>query len=216
VTVLESVQGSVKPGRGEDFLAQAAEAHKLFERLGAKAVRLSIAAVGAPNDSWVFSMESENGEEWGELRDRTGEDLEFQAFVARVRSADAPSVISSITTSMEIPLRAGNRERGNVVEIHVSRPVPGRMEETLAQSAKVCDLIEARGATNARLFQIGYAGASSGLLMLGWEFHNLKELGRVGDLWSSDPAMIEIAATQYAADATVTPVFDAVYQVVPL
>ena len=216
MTILDSVQGVVKPGRSEDFLAQSGEAQKLFDRLGAKAVRLSVAAAGGPADGFVFSTEFDSGEEWGDLHDHLTGDAEFQGFLTRVRSIDAPTTITSITTAMEIPLRAGNREHGSVVEVHVSKPVAGRMEDVLAQSTQVCELVESRGATNARLFQLGYAGAGSGLLMLSWEHASLKALGRLGDLWSSDPAMMAIAASQFAADAAVAPVFDAIYQVVPI
>ena len=216
MTVLYSVQGAVKPGRAEEFLSQSGEAHKLFDRLGANAVRVSVPVAGAPPDGFVFSAEYDTSEEWGAFQDHLNTDAEFQGFVTRISSPDAPTTITSISTSVEIPLRQGNRTRGSVAEIHVSRPTTGAMERVLAEATRVCELVEARGATNARLFQIGYAGAGGGLLLLSWEFENLTALGRVGDLWMSDPEMIEVAATRFAVVASNTQVFDAIYQVVPI
>src|SRR4029077_2786493 len=109
-----------------------------------------------------------------------------------------------------------NPARGSVVEVHVSRPNPGRFEAALEQAAQVLSLVESRGATCARLFRLGYAGAGSGLFMLSWETANLRAQGRLGDMWSTDPEMVAIASAQFALDAAVTPVWDGLYQVVPI
>jgi hypothetical protein len=217
-TVLNSVVGRVKPGRMEDHLAMGVEVAKLFERLGARHPRLAMSvATGEPGGTFTFSTEYDSAEAWGEISDTLNTDAEFQAFLSRVSAADAPSDILQISTASEIPLRENNPARGNVIEVHVTRPIPGRFEAGLALATRVCELVEAHGATNARLFQLGYAGLGSGLQMLAWECENMKAQGRLGDAWGSDAEMAELGVqARYGLDITATPVFDGLYQVVPL
>ena len=216
-TVLDSVIGRVKSGRMDDHLGMAIEVIKLFERLGADCPRLAMAvATGEPAGTFTFSTEYPNAEAWGEVGDTINNDAEFQAFVTRVSSPNAPSEILQFTTATEVPLRENTPARGNVIEVHVTRPVPGKFEEGLVQATRVCELVEAHGATNARLFQLGFAGLGSGLQMLSWECENLKTQGRVADAWGTDPDMAEIAMqARFGNAVTATPVFDGLYQVVP-
>jgi len=215
--VLDSVVGRVKPGRMDDHLGMAIEVVKLFERLGAESPRLAMAvSTGEPAGTFTFSTEYPNAEAWGEVGDTINNDAEFQAFVTRVSSPNAPSEILQFTTATEVPLRENTPARGNVIEVHVTRPVPGKFEEGLVQATRVCELVEAHGATNARLFQLGFAGLGSGLQMLSWECENLKTQGRVADAWGTDPDMAEIAMqARFGNAVTATPVFDGLYQVVP-
>jgi hypothetical protein len=217
-TVLDSVMGRVKPGRMEDHLAMAVEVVKLFDRLGAKNPRLAMAvATGEPAGTFTFSTEYPNAEAWGEVADSINADAEFQAFVARVSAPEAPSEIIQFTTATEIPLRENNPTLGTVIEVHVTRPIPGKFEEGLAQAARVCELVEAHGATNARLWQMGFAGLGSGLQMLAWECENMKTQGRLSDAWGTDPEMADIAVNaRFGSAITATPVFDGLYQVVPI
>jgi len=216
--VLDTVVGRVKPGRMDDHLGMAVEVVKLFERLGAESPRLAMAiATGEPAGTFTFSSEYPNAEAWGEVGDAINSDAEFQAFITRVSSPNAPSEILQFNTATEIPLRENNPAHGNVIEVHVTRPVPGKFEEGLAQATRVCELAEAHGATNARLFQLGFAGMGSGLQMLSWECENLKTQGRISDAWGSDPEMAEIAVQARFGNAiTATSVFDGLYQVVPI
>src|SRR5437763_2894283 len=185
--VLDSVVGRVKPGRVDDHLGMAIEVVKLFERLGAESPRLAMAvATGEPPGTFTFSTEYPNAEAWGEVGDTINNDAEFQAFITRVSSPAAPSDILQFSTATEIPLREPNPARGNVIEVHVTRPIAGKFEEGLAQCTRVCELVEGHGATNARLWQLGYAGLGSGLQMLAWECENLKAQGRLADAWGTD------------------------------
>jgi hypothetical protein len=217
-TVLDSVIGRVKPGRMEDHLAMGVEVVKLFDRLGAKNPRLAMAvASGEPAGTFTFSTEYPTAEAWGEVADAINADAEFQAFIARVSSPEAPSDILQFTTAAEIPLRQNNPMLGNVLEVHVTRPLPGRFEDGLAQAARVCELVEGHGATNARLWQMGFAGLGSGLQMLSWECADMKTLGRLGDAWASVPEMAQIALdARFGNDITAAPVFDGLYAVVPI
>ena len=216
--VLDSVVGRVKPGRMEDHLGMAVEVVKLFERLGAESPRLAMAvATGEPAGTFTFSTEYASGEAWGEVADRLNADAEFQAFIARVSSPEAPSDILQFTTANEIPLRENNPTLGNIIEVHVTRPLPGKFEEGLAQAARVCELVEQHGATNARVWQMGYAGLGSGLSMLSWETANLKTHGRLQDAWASVPEMADVAMkSRFGSEMTAAPVFDGIYQVVPI
>ena len=81
----------------------------------------------------------------------------------------------------------------------------------------MCELVEAHGATNARLFLMGFAGLGSGLWMASWESENMKAQGRLADAWGSDPEMAELALqARFGDQMTATPVFDGIYQVVPI
>jgi hypothetical protein len=219
MAVLNSVIGRVKPGRLDDLLAMSLEATKLMERLGAQHPRLAaaVAAGEAGGDTFTFSTEHENGEAWGEFSDRLAADAEFQAFVGRSRDANSPSTIEQISLSYEIPLRQCNPERGNVIEVHVSRPIAGRFQQGLDEASRVLELVEQRGATNARLFELGYAGMGSGLMALSWEFATMKAHGRLADQWTSDPEMAEIAMNaRFGTAPATTSVWDGLYQVIPL
>jgi len=174
-------------------------------------------ATGEPAGMFTFSTEYDNGEAWGEIGDAVNADAEFQAFIARVSSPDAPSEILQFTTASEIPLRENNPTLGNVIEAHVTRPLPGKFEEGLAQASRVCELVEQHGATNARLWQMGYAGLGSGLQMMAWECADLRTQGRLQDAWGSVPEMAEIAMKyRFGTEMTATSVFDGLYQVVPI
>src|SRR4051794_15189227 len=168
-TVQDSVVGRVKPGRMEDHLAMGVEAVKLFERLGARNVRLAMAvATGEPGGTFTFSSEYESGEVWGEVGDAINSDAEFQAFVSRISAVDAPSEVLQFNTAMEIPLRENNPTLGTVIEVHVTRPIPERFQQGLEVATRLCELIEARGASNARLFNLSFSGMGTGLQVLSW------------------------------------------------
>ena len=216
--VLDSVVGRVKPGRMEDHLAMGVEVVKLMDRLGAQNPRLAMAiASGEPAGTFTFSTEYESGEAWGEISDAINADAEFQAFIQRVSAPEAPSDILQFTTATEIALRENNATLGTVIEVHVTRPIPGKFEEGLAQATRVCELVEQNGATNARLWNMGYAGLGSGLQMMSWETADLKTQGRLQDAWERVPEMADIAIRyRYGTEMTATGVFDGLYQVVPI
>jgi hypothetical protein len=218
MTVLSSINGRVKPGRTEDHLALSTEAVKLMSLLGAEHPRLAFSvADGTAPGGFTFSTEHQNAEAWGEFSDRMSADIEFQGFVNRATGDNAPTTIEMTTVSYEVPLRKNNPQRGNVIEVHVTRPVPGRYEKGLEQAAEVLELVEKRGATNARMFQLGYAGTGSGLTLLSWEFENLRAAGRLADMWTTDKELAEIAMkARFAKDASGIPVWDGLQQVVPL
>ena len=215
--ILSSANGVVKPGRLVDHVRFAAEAAKLFEGLGAENPRLLAAmATGETPDGFVFSYEFASTEAWGRFGDDIATDGEYLSFIARTSGVDAPSTVTMVSTATEIPLREGNHQLGSVVEVHVSKPVDGRFEQALEEGRTVLELVENRGATNARCWRMGYAGVGSGLVMVSWEFENLAAFGRLSDQWTTDSEMMAISASQFSADRSTTGVFDGVYRAIQL
>jgi hypothetical protein len=111
---------------------------------------------------------------------------------------------------------SSNGGRGAVVEVHLSPPVPGRLEAALAMCAKVCEFAEANGAVNARTFQLSYAGMLSGVWGESWETADWLVSGRLGTAWMSDPTGLEIQTRSLGVDSPSTQVSSAVYQDIPL
>lgn len=217
MAVLTTVTGMVKPGRSEDHIRLSTEAVKLFERMGAVNVRLMASlSTGEPPDAFVFSREFDTAEAWGRMNDELARDVEYHAFLARASGPDGPSTVTMTSTATEILPRDGRLRPGSIVEVHVSRPVPGRFEQGVEEADRILDLVERHGATNARYWRMAYAGAGSGLVMVSWEFHSLADAGRLTDLWHTDADMMAAAATQFGAGRSADPVWDGIYRVVPL
>ena len=144
-------------------------------------------------------------------------DSEMQALLARLRSKDSPVVIEQQTLAAEIPLgRTTNPTRGSVVEVHASRATPGRLEDVMAMGRRVCDFVEANGATNARSFQLTHAGLGTGTLLTSWEFPNLRAWGKAADAWESEAEGQNIAIESAGAASPVAHVFSAVYSAIPI
>ena len=76
---------------------------------------------------------------------------------------------------------------------------------------RVCDFVEANGATNARVFQLAYAGIGSGLLMSSWEFESVQAWARLSSAWMNDPEGQAIAASETDPNPATTRVFSGLY-----
>jgi hypothetical protein len=218
MTVVNSVTGRVLPGRYEDFLSQGLEVSKLFERHGARDIRLLEAvAAGEASNSWAFSAEFDDAEAYGSFSDELASDVEMQSIVARVRAADSPVVIEQQSLLAEIPLdRKGKARRGNVVEVHTSRVTPGRFEQALETAKTALNFVERHGGRHGRLFQLGYAGVGSGLLLLSWEFENMRAQGKASGAWQTDPKGQALGSLMYSADSPTTLVFSGLFMRIPL
>ena len=218
MTILNSVIGRVVPGRYEDFLAQAVEVTKLYERLGAQEVRLGAAmSAGEASNTWAFSSEFDNAETYGAFVDAASTDGEFQSLLFRLRGADTPAIIEQQSLAVEIDLdRKMKTSHGNISEVHVSRVTPGRLEEALATAKRACTFVERHGGRRARLFQLSHAGSGSGLMLISWEFENNRAMGKAMDAWGTDPKGQVIAAQIYSADAPTTIVYSGTYANIPL
>jgi len=216
--IQQSIISRVQPGRFDDFLAMNGEVVKLHERLGVPGARVFHAgAAGESAGTVIFATEHPSMEAYGEFVDAVGTDEEMQALLARLRAKDSPIVIEQHTLATEIPLgRTPNPIRGTVVEVHASRAVPGRLEDVMAMGRRVCDFVEANGATNARSFQLSHAGLGTDTLLTSWEFPSLRAWGKAADAWTTDAEGQSIAMESSGAGSPVAHVFSAVYSEIPV
>ncbi len=217
MAIIQSSISRVKPGRLEDVMSMTRELSKINERLGVTTGRLLTATLAGESTGLnVYSTEFEDMEAYVDYAEAAGQDAEIQTLLARAQSAESPVVIEQQSLASEIPLgRTPRRGRGSVVEIHVSRPTPGYIEAAMAMARRVCDFVESNGATNARVFRLGYAGLGSGLLMSSWEFGSVRAWGRLSGAWENDPEGLAIASSVTEADPATTIVFSGLYNEIP-
>lgn len=218
MTVIQTIVGTVKPGRYDDHIALAHEAEKLLERHGGREIRLLAAGLaGEATGNWALGTQFADLEAFGAFSDDINTDPDLLSLMTRVRGVDAPSTIIGMSLSTEIPTgRTAAPGRGSVIEVYLSRCAPGRFEEAVALGVTVCDLVEANGAMNGRLSTMQYAGSGTDLLTASWEWANMRDFGKGAAMWQRDTKAQEIAAGMYAADAPVTMTFSGLYNVIPL
>jgi hypothetical protein len=183
MTVIDTYTSRVNPGRLHDAVALANEAAKLVERHGGSNPRLLAAtAAGEQIGVHVFSHEYASFEAYGTGADELARDAEVEALVDRVSRTDSPVTPISQQLCMEIPLdRRGRPGRGSIVEVYLSRTLPGRFDANLDLAQRFFDFIEEQGAVNARLIRLVHAGAQSELTVACWEFENLRAYGAAAD-----------------------------------
>jgi hypothetical protein len=217
-TIQQSIISRVQPGRFDDFLSLNGEAVKLHERLGVPGARVFLAgAAGESAGTVIFATEHPSMEAYAVYAEAVAADGEMQALLARLRSKDSPVVIEQQTLAAEIPLsRTPKPTRGTVVEVHASRATPGRLEDVMAMGRRVCDFVEANGATNARSFQLTHAGLGTGTLLTSWEFSSLRAWGKATDAWETEAEGQSIAIESAGAGSPVAHVFSAVYSEIPI
>jgi hypothetical protein len=215
--VTHAVIGKVQPGRLEDAITLARDGAKLVGRYGGDVRLLSAAVAGEATGTTVFAIDYVSTDAFATAMQEMSTDTELQAFTARANVANSPSIIVSDSMSIDVPTAYTSKGgRGSVVEVHLNRPVPGRLEAALAMCAKVCEFAEANGAANARTFQLSYAGMMSGVWGVSWETADWLASGRLGAAWMSDPLGLEIQTQSLSADNPTTQVSSAVYQDIPL
>jgi hypothetical protein len=149
-----AVSAQIKPGRQDDAVAQAQEAVKLFERLGADEVGYRFGGGGTVSGSTSFRFETPSQAAMGELLDRMMGDSDYQALTARLNSEDAPSVLGQITgfNVLEVGLPAGTP--GRVGTLVAWQPAPGRADDAIALAVDAAKVLLRLGASRARLVQI--------------------------------------------------------------
>ncbi len=156
--VMYTTVAQVKTGQMEAAIGLAAESAAIMRRHGADVRLFLSAAAGEQIDTTLMSLEFESPDAMAEAFDSVGEDTEQQAFMARLHSPDAPTVMTNQAMSMVLPIRAPAEGQGGLLEVHTNTVHPGRFEDYVAQSLEVCDFVEANGAVNARVIQLTYAG----------------------------------------------------------
>ncbi len=199
------VTAMVKGGQVEAAVAAAIEAAGLVGRHGGDVHFYMASVAGEQANTTVFSVEYESPEALGAAFDAMNQDADIQAFTMRLNGPDSPSAITSTSMTMELPLgREPKPGQGGILEVHLGKPNPGRMEEVLAEAAEVCAFVEANGAVNARLQQLTYAGMSSGMTAFTWEVENMAAHARLGEAWFSDAGLAIQAKTMTANPASVS------------
>lgn len=217
MSIVLSASGVVKPGRYPDFVSQAAEASKLYQRLGSKPPRLFSAGIaGEAIGQWTFNVEYDDLDSFGQAMDRQQTDGEAQAFLLRLQEPSNPSTVTSVVVASEVPLRESKAGKGPVMCIYVTKVLPGGLERALELGTRASAFAEAHGAVNARLFSLLGAGSGTGLYTSVWELENMAAYARVMGAFTTEPAGQAIAAEATAADAPSTLVFEAVYTEIPV
>lgn len=218
MAVTSNVVGRTKPGRYEDFLSQALEVTKLYERLGAGTSRLFAAGIaGEAFGTWTFASEFDSMEHYGTFSDALSTDAEWQALMLRLQQPDNPVTLEQVNLCVEIPTgRTHSGGRGAVLVSNASRPSPGALEEAIALGIRACAFVERHGAVSARLFNLVAAGLGAGMMLSTWEFANLRALGKAYDAWSTDPEGQAIASEAAGRDAPLTMVWDGIYNQIPI
>ena len=210
------VTARVRGGQVEAAVAAAIDAAGLVGRHGGDVHFYMAGVAGEEVNSTVFSVEYESPEALGAAFDAMSQDAEIQAFTMRLDGPDSPSEIRSTSMTMELPLgRDPKPGEGGILEVHLGKPNPGRMEEVLAEAAAVCDFVEANGAVNARLQQLTYAGMASGMTAFTWELGNVAAHARLGEAWFSD-AGLALQAEQAGTNPASITLSSGLYNRIPL
>jgi len=214
--VFHSTNGKVQGGQLEAAIAAAGEAAKLLSPHGGE-IRFYLAgAAGEEVNGTVFSQEYESPDALATAFDALNDDVELQALLARLNAPGSPTLITSQSMGMEMPIgRTPKAGRGSILEVHTFHVNPGRMEDAVADGAEGCAFAEANGAVNARLIQLTYAGLASGLLAFTCEHENMRAHARTSAAWMSD-AGLAIQAKSMGANPATTRVMSGLYSEIPL
>jgi len=214
--VFHTTNGKVQGGQLEAATAVAGEAAKLLSSTGGDIRFFLASAAGEEVNGTVFSIEYESPEALAEASDALAEDTELQAFLSRVNAPGSPTLITSQSIGMEMPIgRTPKAGRGSILEVHTFQVHPGRMEDAVAEGAEGCAFVEANGAVNARLLQLTYAGLASGLVAFTCEHENMRAHARTSAAWTSD-AGLAIQMKAMGANPATTRVMSGLYTEIPL
>jgi hypothetical protein len=203
-----------KPGRLDDSLGLLVEVAKLLERHGSSDNRALVGGIaGEETGNIAFTSEFETGEQLGATIDALVADTEYSSWLGRASAESAPATMLSRSVGIEIPLgRTGATGRGSIVEVYLSRMIPGRLDATIELTNGVFDFLEANGATNCRLMQLQNAGSLSEVLVATWEFENMRAYGKAGDVMMTDPKGQSVMEILTSATNPITVVTSAVYR----
>ena len=148
------VTGQVKPGRHDQAIAQAQEAIKLFERLGADEVAYRLGGGGTASGATTFKFEAPSQSAMGEFLDRMMGDSDYQTLMARLDAEDSPSVLGQIGGFNVLDVGLPPGERGQVGTLVAWQPSPGRGEEAVALAVEAAKVLLRLGASRSRIVQV--------------------------------------------------------------
>jgi len=200
--VVNTFLAQVKPGGFERGLEMLRRAAKPLERAGGKNIRVFRGATGETYGSLLLVMEYASMKDYGVAYDRIMKDDEVVSMIAASDAADSPYATQTIAVSNEIPIGTTPKP-GPVLQVAISRPVPGRFEDAVALGAKVGQVLGKTGAS-ARLFQTGIGGLQSGTFALSMEFANMAALGQATDAIMDGPEGQALVAEVNGANSPVT------------
>jgi hypothetical protein len=217
MSVLMSSLGRVKPGRYVDFLAQSAQASKLYQNLGTRPPRLfSAGLAGEAFGTWTFSVEFDDLDSFAVVSDRFLADPEAQAFMLQLQEESNPSTLEQVNVCVEVPVREPKGGRGSIIALYASKVHPGALERGLDLGVKACEFAEAQGALDARIYNLVGSGSGTGTTVTMFEFENMRAYARMMEAFTTEPAGQAIATAAAAGDAPSTGIFEAVYNEIPI
>lgn len=217
MSVTQAHIGKTQPGRLEEAISLAREGAKLVGRHGGEVRFLTPAFAGEATGTTIFDVEYTDEVAFGRAMQEMSTDPELQEFMTRVQGPGSPTVMISDNLSVDVPTGYTSKGRhGSIVEVHLSRPVPGRIEGLVETCAKVCRFVEKNGATNARTFQIVFGGVSSGMWGISWELSDWNKYAKVAGAWQTDTVGLQLQAQSMSSEVESTYVSSAIYQDVPL
>lgn len=217
MTVVAINSAFAAPGRLADACGLAARAAELADEHGAIGSRLLIAHLGGDlTHQLVLTREYPDLAAFGAAGDALLADPELLALDDAIAAADSPVVGMRASVLDELPLdRAGDPTPGSIVEMHIDAIAPGGLGALLDLTARVADHVEARGATNARLWRLVAAGSDINKAVFTIEFPSLEAWGRVAEAWLTEPSGLALASEMSGVDACYSELSSAVYGVVP-
>jgi hypothetical protein len=194
------VNGQIKPGRQDEAVAQAQEAIKLFERLGAGEVIYRFGGGGTASGSTSFKFEAPSQAAMGELLDRMMGDSEYQTLMTRLNSEDAPSVLGEIIgfNILDVGLPAGTP--GRVGTLVAWQPAAGRADDAIALAVDAAKALLRLGASRSRIVQ-RTTGQNLPAFVSATESASFAAQGRWREALATDDEWQGIAARLAGADA---------------
>jgi hypothetical protein len=194
------VGGQVRAGRQDDAIAQAQEAIKLFERLGADEVAYRFGGGGTASGSSSFKFEAPSQTAMGELLDRMMGDSEYQTFMSRINGENSPTTLGQIIgfNVLDVGLPAGTA--GRVGTLVMWQPSPGRGEEAIALAVDAAKVLLRLGASRCRVVQITTGEIVPAFVSV-TESESFAAQGRWREAVASDGEWQKLATRLMAADA---------------
>jgi hypothetical protein len=212
----------VKPGRFDEWRSMSREGEKLIARLGGRNLRSMMPAAAGPETPMCYAtIDFPSAEAWGTFQDAAGREIEVQVFNERMFGhLDSPSemLYTGLATEIQLDPDTTGSGTGPILEVYVSQPRPGRLDDAIAFGAEIAPLFVKSGATCAHLYTSGPAGTQSGTLAFVAEYRDFASYGRLLDRASAldDAEWQDVAHRALAKDAPFDIVQRALYNEVLL
>lgn len=218
MTVMHSIQSRVAPGRFQDAVAVAHETEKVCERYGAEVRLLQPAIAGeATGSDLTLTMEVADLDAYGAFSDAMRNDTDVQSIQLRVMDVNSPVTIVNQSLITEIPTgRTPAPGRGSVVEVYVSKPMPGKYEKAVEEGLTACEVVEKAGAMNARIGVISFSGMGQGLTIASWEWADAKAFTKGFGIWETDKKAKALSDSTLGASPNSMLFWSGLFQVIPL